>query len=99
ALERLNTLQPGLMQKFGGHAMAAGLSLEESKFGLFKQHFESLMGEHIQPDQLSGVVWSDGELKQDEFTLEIAELLRESGPWGQSFPEPVFDGYFRLLQQ
>ncbi|SUC41562.1 single-stranded-DNA-specific exonuclease RecJ [Providencia stuartii] len=99
ALERLNTLQPGLMQKFGGHAMAAGLSLEESKFGLFKQHFESLMGELIQPDQLSGVVWSDGELKQDEFTLEIAELLRESGPWGQSFPEPVFDGYFRLLQQ
>lgn len=44
ALERLNTLQPGLMQKFGGHAMAAGLSLEESKFDAFKYHFETLMG-------------------------------------------------------
>nr|WP_282557792.1 single-stranded-DNA-specific exonuclease RecJ [Providencia burhodogranariea] len=99
ALERLNTLQPGLMQKFGGHAMAAGLSLEETKFELFKYHFEQLMGEIIQPEQLSGVVWSDGELKRNEFSLETAELIRESGPWGQSFPEPIFDGQFQLLQQ
>lgn len=99
ALERLNTLQPGLMQKFGGHAMAAGLSLEETKFALFKHHFELLMGELIKPEQLAGVVWSDGELARSEFTLETAELLRESGPWGQSFPEPVFDGHFQLLQQ
>ncbi|WP_140181850.1 single-stranded-DNA-specific exonuclease RecJ [Providencia stuartii] len=99
ALERLNTLQPGLMQKFGGHAMAAGLSLEETKFELFKHHFELLMGELIQPEQLAGIVWSDGELARSEFTLETAELLRESGPWGQSFPEPVFDGHFQLLQQ
>lgn len=99
ALERLNTLQPGLMQKFGGHAMAAGLSLEETKFELFKYHFEQLMGELIRPEQLAGVVWSDGELKRSEFNLETAELIRESGPWGQSFPEPVFDGQFQLLQQ
>jgi single-stranded-DNA-specific exonuclease len=99
ALERLNTLQPGLMQKFGGHAMAAGLSLEESKFDAFKYHFEMLMGELIQPEQLSGVIWSDGELLRNQLSLETAELLRESGPWGQSFPEPVFDGHFQLLQQ
>nr|WP_282553632.1 single-stranded-DNA-specific exonuclease RecJ [Providencia sneebia] len=99
ALERLNTLQPGLMQKFGGHAMAAGLSLEESKFELFKHHFECLMAEIIQPEQLTGIIWSDGELSRNEFTLEIAELLRNSGPWGQAFPEPVFDGHFQVLQQ
>lgn len=99
ALERLNTLQPGLMQKFGGHAMAAGLTLEEGNFEAFKHHFELLMGEIIQPEQLSGVIWSDGELARNEFSLETAELIRESGPWGQSFPEPVFDGHFQLLQQ
>lgn len=99
ALERLNTLQPGLMQKFGGHAMAAGLTLDESKFEDFKHHFERLMGELIKPEQLAGVVWSDGELSRNEFCLETAELIRESGPWGQSFPEPVFDGHFLLLQQ
>ncbi|HGN1706164.1 TPA: single-stranded-DNA-specific exonuclease RecJ [Providencia rettgeri] len=99
ALERLNTLQPGLMQKFGGHAMAAGLTLEAANFDAFKHHFELLMGELIQPEQLAGVIWSDGELSRNEFCLETAELLRESGPWGQSFPEPVFDGHFQLLQQ
>ncbi|GAB1438223.1 single-stranded-DNA-specific exonuclease RecJ [Providencia sp.] len=99
ALERLNTLQPGLMQKFGGHAMAAGLTLETDKFAAFKHHFERLMGELIQPEQLAGVIWSDGELSRNELCLETAELLRESGPWGQSFPEPIFDGHFRLLQQ
>ncbi|EOV8087543.1 single-stranded-DNA-specific exonuclease RecJ [Providencia stuartii] len=99
ALERLNTLQPGLMQKFGGHAMAAGLTLEVDKFDAFKHHFELLMGELIQPEQLAGVIWSDGELSRNEFCLETAELIRDSGPWGQSFPEPVFDGEFQLLQQ
>lgn len=99
ALERLNTLQPSLMQKFGGHAMAAGLTLEENKFEAFKHHFELLMGELIQPEQLAGVVWSDGELSRNEFCLETAELIRESGPWGQAFPEPIFDGDFQLLQQ
>jgi len=99
ALERLNTLQPGLMQKFGGHAMAAGLTLDENKFADFKHHFELLMGELIKPEQLAGVVWSDGELSRNEFCLETAELIREGGPWGQAFPEPVFDGHFQLLQQ
>lgn len=99
ALERLNTLQPGIMQKFGGHAMAAGLTLHVDQFDAFKHHFELLMGELVQPEQLAGVIWSDGELSRNEFCLETAELIRESGPWGQAFPEPIFDGEFQLLQQ
>lgn len=99
ALERLDTLNPGLMLKFGGHAMAAGLSLEEARFDEFRQRFGELVGEWLDPAMLEGVIWSDGELAMQELTLETAELLREGGPWGQAFPEPTFDGRFRILQQ
>ncbi|WP_346826102.1 single-stranded-DNA-specific exonuclease RecJ [Serratia inhibens] len=99
ALERLDTLNPGLMMKFGGHAMAAGLSLEEAKFDEFRQRFGDLVGEWLDPAMLEGVIWSDGELAMQELSLETAELLREGGPWGQAFPEPTFDGKFRILQQ
>ncbi|ATA20770.1 single-stranded-DNA-specific exonuclease [Gibbsiella quercinecans] len=99
ALERLDTLHPGLMMKFGGHAMAAGLSLEAARFDEFRQRFGELVGEWLDPALLEGVVWSDGELGQQELTLEMAELLRSGGPWGQAFPEPTFDGRFRILQQ
>jgi len=99
ALERLDTLNPGLMMKFGGHAMAAGLSLEEAKFDEFRQCFGDLVGEWLDPAMLEGVIWSDGELALQELSLETAELLREGGPWGQAFPEPTFDGKFRILQQ
>jgi single-stranded-DNA-specific exonuclease len=99
ALERLDTLNPGLILKFGGHAMAAGLSLERDKFDEFRQRFADLVGEWMDASQLEGVIWSDGELKGNELSLETAELLRDGGPWGQSFPEPTFDGKFRILQQ
>ncbi|WP_448666028.1 single-stranded-DNA-specific exonuclease RecJ [Serratia plymuthica] len=99
ALERLDTLNPGLMMKFGGHAMAAGLSLEEAKFDEFRLRFGELVGEWLDPAMLEGVIWSDGELAMQELSLETAELLREGGPWGQAFPEPTFDGRFRILQQ
>ncbi|MFP2516084.1 single-stranded-DNA-specific exonuclease RecJ [Buttiauxella agrestis] len=99
ALERLDTLHPGLMLKFGGHAMAAGLSLEEAKFEEFRKRFGDLVGEWLDPALLQGVVWSDGAITAQEMTLETAELLRDAGPWGQMFPEPLFDGKFRLLQQ
>ena len=98
ALERLNTLNPGLMVKFGGHAMAAGLSLEEDKFTLFQQHFSSLMAELVSDEQLQGIILSDGELTDSQLTLPTAEMLREAGPWGQAFPEPLFDGKFQLLK-
>lgn len=99
ALERLDTLNPGLMMKFGGHAMAAGLSLEESKFDEFRDKFAELVGEWLDPSHLEGVVWSDGELSARELTIDTAEMLRDGGPWGQAFPEPTFDGTFRILQQ
>ena len=99
ALERLDTLYPGLMMKFGGHAMAAGLSLEEAKFDEFQQRFGELVTEWLDPALLQGEILSDGELSPQEMTLDVAQMLREAGPWGQMFPEPLFDGHFRLLQQ
>ncbi|WP_292968585.1 single-stranded-DNA-specific exonuclease RecJ [Pantoea sp. UBA4549] len=99
ALERLDTLYPGLIIKFGGHAMAAGLSLETEKYDAFRERFAVLIDEWLDGEALQGVVWSDGELHAQEFSLHTAEMLREAGPWGQAFPEPVFDGKFKLLQQ
>jgi len=99
ALERLDTLNPGLILKFGGHAMAAGLSLEEKHFEEFSQRFGDLVGEWLDPALLQGEIWSDGPLAPQEMTLDVAEMLRDAGPWGQMFPEPLFDGKFRLLQQ
>ncbi|XTZ39133.1 single-stranded-DNA-specific exonuclease RecJ [Salmonella enterica] len=99
ALERLDMLNPGLMLKFGGHAMAAGLTLQEERFEEFQQRFGDLVTEWLDPALLQGEIVSDGPLSPHEMTLEIAEMLREAGPWGQMFPEPLFDGEFRLLQQ
>ncbi|WP_039055306.1 single-stranded-DNA-specific exonuclease RecJ [Enterobacter sp. Bisph1] len=99
ALERLDMLYPGMMLKFGGHAMAAGLTLEESRFDAFQQRFGDLVTEWLDPALLQGEILSDGPLTAQEMTLDVAEMLREAGPWGQMFPEPLFDGEFRLLQQ
>ena len=99
ALERLDTLYPGLIIKFGGHAMAAGLSLEEAKFDEFQRRFGELVTDWLDPALLQGEVVSDGPLSGQEMTMEVAQMLRDAGPWGQMFPEPLFDGRFRLLQQ
>ncbi|MGU3415123.1 single-stranded-DNA-specific exonuclease RecJ [Enterobacteriaceae bacterium C34A] len=99
ALERLDTLYPGMMIKFGGHAMAAGLSLEEAQFEAFQQRFGELVTEWLDPALLQGEVVSDGPLSPSEMTIETAQMLRDAGPWGQMFPEPLFDGRFKLLQQ
>jgi len=99
ALERLDTLCPGLIIKFGGHAMAAGLSLNSERFEEFSERFSALVGEWLDGEALQGIIWSDGELQPQEFSLATAELLRDGGPWGQAFPEPLFDGKFKLLQQ
>lgn len=98
-LERLDTLHPGLMLKFGGHAMAAGLSLDESRFDEFRTRFAAVVNERMDPSMLQGEIWSDGALSGQEMTLDIADMLRDAGPWGQMFPEPLFDGKFRILQQ
>ncbi|WP_300002808.1 single-stranded-DNA-specific exonuclease RecJ [uncultured Cedecea sp.] len=98
-LERLDTLNPGLMLKFGGHAMAAGLSLDESRFEEFRMRFASLVNELMDASMLEGEIWSDGALSGQEMNLDVADMLRDAGPWGQMFPEPLFDGKFKILQQ
>lgn len=98
-LERIDTLYPGLILKFGGHAMAAGLTIREKDITYFSQIFAQVTEQVADQDSLTGVVESDGELTDYELTLDTVELLQQAGPWGQHFPEPVFDGKFKLLQQ
>lgn len=98
-LERLDTLNPGLILRFGGHAMAAGLSIEADRFDEFQLCFGELIGEWLDASMLEGIIWTDGELENAMLTLDTAEQLRNGGPWGQSFPEPIFDGSFKILQQ
>lgn len=99
ALAAVDTRCPGLVVKFGGHAMAAGLSLAESDFETFAAEFDAEVRRRVKAEELTGVILSDGELPAEYLTLECAELLHNAGPWGQGFPEPVFDGEFRLLSQ
>ncbi len=98
-LERIHVLYPNLIDKFGGHAMAAGLTLPEEAFQTFSRCFDEVVASFLTDENKQGVIWSDGELSPQEMTLDTATMLRASGPWGQAFPEPVFDGRFRILQQ
>ena len=98
-LERVYSQHPDLILKFGGHAMAAGLSIQESRFDDFRQIFNQTVSELLAEDQLQGTIWTDGELNANLLNLATAETLRQGGPWGQAFPEPVFDGEFKILQQ
>ncbi|AIL69703.1 ssDNA exonuclease RecJ [Vibrio vulnificus] len=99
ALDLIDTQNPGLILKFGGHAMAAGLTIKEADFERFSQLFDQVVKRELDEAALKGIVLSDGELKPEEFSMHIAELLRSAGPWGQAFPEPVFDGEFKVLHQ
>lgn len=98
-LEQIDRENPNLIVKFGGHAMAAGLTIHQSNLALFTQAFDEVINSVIEPEQLQGVIFTDGELESKEFNLENAELLRQAGPWGQHFPEPTFEGEFKILQQ
>jgi len=98
-LDHIATTQPGLIHKFGGHAMAAGLTINKDDFARLKTCFNEEVQRLLKPEYLKQVVYSDGELKQHEFNLTLAELLKTAEPWGQAFPEPVFDGKFKLTQQ
>lgn len=99
ALDRIDTQNPGLILKFGGHAMAAGLTIKERDFEKFSQLFDQVVREELGETTLKGVIVSDGELKPEEFSMSTAEILRSGGPWGQAFPEPIFDGEFKVLHQ
>ena len=99
ALDAVATRHPHLLQKFGGHAMAAGMSLTRANFTAFAVAFDEEVRRQLTEDDLSALVMSDGELKSQDFNLTLAQQLREAGPWGQHFPEPVFDGEFYIIQQ
>ncbi|HEU4654531.1 MAG TPA: single-stranded-DNA-specific exonuclease RecJ [Steroidobacteraceae bacterium] len=84
----------GLIEKFGGHAMAAGLTIPASALNAFRIAFDEEVRRWMSIEDTLAVVHSDGELSVAELTLEVARALRDSGPWGQGFPEPLFDGHF-----
>jgi len=98
-LDAVAALHPGLLSKFGGHAMAAGLSLPKENFAAFSAAFDEEVRRHLAPEDLRGVIMSDGELASEHLNLDLAELLRAAGPWGQAFPEPVFDGSFEMVSR
>ena len=96
AIDLLATRRPELINTFGGHAMAAGMSIPKEKFEEFSTTFDQIIEELVTPEQLEAILLSDGELKENELSLDIAELLFRAGPWGQGFPEPIFDGIFNV---
>ncbi|MGA1055511.1 MAG: single-stranded-DNA-specific exonuclease RecJ, partial [Pseudohongiellaceae bacterium] len=99
ALDAVATKNPGLITKFGGHAMAAGLSLAPDKLTAFQSAFEAEARLRLSRSQLQAVIESDGEVAANHLTLETAQLIQAAGPWGQAFPEPQFDGWFLLREQ
>lgn len=99
ALDAVATRHPGLLVKFGGHAMAAGLTLRAESLPTFRTAFDEEVRRHLSPDDLQGVILTDGELSPSDFRLALAEELRRAAPWGQAFPEPVFDGQFDILDR
>lgn len=98
-LEHIDLNHPEIITKFGGHAMAAGLTIHQSKLERFKQIFDETISEMLEPEALQGIIYTDGKLSSQEFNLENAEILRQAGPWGQHFPEPAFEGEFKIYQQ
>jgi len=98
-LDAVATQNPGLITKFGGHAMAAGLSLNEDKLREFEQAFEQQVAQLVTEDDLQARLITDGCLEAQQLSMHTAEMLRDAGPWGQLFPEPCFQGDFRIVQQ
>lgn len=96
ALDSIATRHPGLIDKFGGHAMAAGMSLPEENLAAFKAAFAAEIALRTDRESLAGVIHSDGALTSAELCLDTARVLRGAGPWGQGFPEPIFDGEFHI---
>ena len=98
ALEQVSCLHPEILSKFGGHAMAAGLSIQRRHFDEFCAAFNRSIAQVSQEMMFSGIILSDGALATTEVNLELADLIKKSGPWGQGFPEPVFDGEFTIAR-
>lgn len=98
ALAELDARHPGLLEKFGGHAMAAGMSLRQDSLEAFTTAFDEVVRKHLSPDDLEAVLHTDGAIPPEQLDLELARALEEGGPWGQAFPEPVFEAEVEVLR-
>ena len=98
-LDRIAAKNPGLLLRFGGHAMAAGLSIKKVHFERFKVIFDKFVASSVSDDQLNRRIVSDGQLENQFLTKELVLAIEEAGPWGNEFSEPIFDGQFRLVSQ
>jgi len=99
ALVLIETNYPGLMQKFGGHAMAAGLSIDKDNYENFREIFNGIVSDILTEEQRQHTIETDGELESIELCLAVAEELQQHGPWGQNFPAPLFDGWFNIIDK
>ena len=98
-LEAVHAVQPELIIKFGGHAMAAGLTLDERNYGTFRKVVAAQMARLYPQADFSGAIVTDGPLPGDAIGLEFARSLRDAGPWGAGFPEPLWSGDFSVVEQ
>jgi len=98
-LESISTVRPGLIDKFGGHAMAAGLTIAESGYEEFAKLADAQLARLYPDADFSGAILTDGPLPDDALNLPFARALREAGPWGSGFPEPMWNGDFDVLEQ
>jgi single-stranded-DNA-specific exonuclease len=98
-LDSIATEHPTILQKFGGHAMAAGLSLHKNDYDHFAQLFDQAVRKHLTDEDLHEILLTDGSLSVDDCQLHTAYAIQQAGPWGQQFPEPLFDGEFVVVQQ
>lgn len=98
-LDAVSKTDDNLIEKFGGHAMAAGLSIKLDNFEAFKKALETELANHMSQDDCIGKLYSDGALESHDFSLDTASMIEQAGPWGQEFPKPLFDNEFILLDQ
>jgi single-stranded-DNA-specific exonuclease len=98
-LEEVTRLYPDLILTFGGHAMAAGLTIKESEFDTFVKIFNDVLKNHVALEDLQDQCLTDGELTGTEISMQLAQEIQLAGPWGQLFPEPVFEGQFKIMNK
>ncbi|MCL4152631.1 UNVERIFIED_CONTAM: hypothetical protein GTU68_028714 [Idotea baltica] len=98
-IDRVATLHPGLVEKFGGHAMAAGLSLKPEDFSAFNAAVSDVVASQVSESTFSEEILSDGELESEDFSLTVAHELAQRVPWGQGFPVPMFDDVFDVIER
>jgi single-stranded-DNA-specific exonuclease len=97
ALDEIAARHPDILNKFGGHAMAAGMTIRAEAFDAFAQAFDEVVRRRLRPADLQAVIHSDGAVPATDLSLDTARIIRDGGPWGQGFAEPLFDDRFQVL--